>query len=280
MLAIRKLLAAPVIAFMVVGVTTFTRVEAKFPAECELPKAAKGTKERKVDKQCGLPGLADEPEKQAQNRQKNDFCAQGPAVALTREHFEQLQRAAAQAGVRFGSRDHLPTDRGALREILRLPDGTRIGEGSLVRHVGFISHPRYSNVDNGESVNCNFHGEANNDVHFDLLQDTDEEACFSVTAEISPHHRTGHYEVPILRHHRVSERPVRVTGHLFFDASHKPCLDGEPQENLKRISLWEIHPVYSIEVCRRKTMEACRVDNNSAWIPIERFINLAGEEDD
>ena len=123
-------------------------------------------------------------------------------------------------------------------------------------------------------------GAESNDVHFDLVQDTDDEACLSVTGEITPHRRGGHYEVPVLRHHRVAERPVRITGHLFFDASHKPCKDGEPQENLKRISLWEIHPVYSIDVCRRKTIEQCRVNNESAWIPIERFINLADEEDD
>jgi hypothetical protein len=44
--------------------------------------------------------------------------------------------------------------------------------------------------------------------------------------------------------------PVRVTGHLFFDSSHVPCAGGQPvPSNPKRFSLWEVHPIYQLEVC-------------------------------
>lgn len=44
--------------------------------------------------------------------------------------------------------------------------------------------------------------------------------------------------------------PVRVTGHLFFDSSHVPCENGQGvRSNPKRVSLWEVHPIYQFELC-------------------------------
>jgi hypothetical protein len=160
--------------------------------------------------------------------------------------------------------------------LLSVGGGARVGEGSLVQHVGFLSHSRYSNVNSGESVNCQFRGEASNDIHFDILQDSSEEACLSVTGEVAPHRRSPFYEVPVLN----ITNPVKVTGHLFFDASHKPCMNGEPQESLKRISLWEIHPAYKIDVCRAKTITECSVTDENVWVPISRFRNTADLESD
>jgi hypothetical protein len=44
---------------------------------------------------------------------------------------------------------------------------------------------------------------------------------------------------------------VRLKGQLFFDASHVPCRPGKPV-NPARSSVWEIHPIYSVDVCKRK----------------------------
>jgi hypothetical protein len=249
-----------------------------FPMQCSLPPASSGPV-RTVDQQCGLSGAGDTDAHLAQNAAKNNFCAQGAPVDLSREDFERLQRAVEQAGIQFGERDNLPNDRSLLRQLLTLQSGTRVGEGSLVRHVGYISHPRYSNVRNGESVNCNLTGQRNNDIHFDLVQDKGDAACGSVTSEITPHHRSRMYEVDVLRLSRLSERPLRVTGQLFFDASHLPCKDGRPQENLKRISLWEIHPVYRIDVCNKTVLEDCSVVEERVWKPLEDFLNSPEEEE-
>ena len=66
------------------------------------------------------------------------------------------------------------------------------------------------------------------------------------------------------------ERPVRVTGHLFFDSAHLPCDEAGHQEpgQPARMSLWEIHPVYAFEVCRHTTMAACRGDHDEDWTPL------------
>src|SRR5437763_11676975 len=137
-----------------IGFTAYASAE-RFPTECSFPKAASG-RLQKVDRQCGLRGAPGTDAHRAQNAAKNNFCAEGPTVDLTRGHFEQLQSAAEQTGVEFGARDRLPEDRSVLRQLLPVSNGARVGEGSLVRHVGFLTNPRNSNVSNGESVNCNF----------------------------------------------------------------------------------------------------------------------------
>jgi hypothetical protein len=65
---------------------------------------------------------------------------------------------------------------------------------------------------------------------------------------------------------------VRITGQLFYDNAHFPNGDsshpisGQP----KRFSLWEIHPISTIEVCKRAN-NSCDVSKDSDWTPLESF---------
>jgi hypothetical protein len=70
----------------------------------------------------------------------------------------------------------------------------------------------------------------------------------------------------------IGEQQVRITGQLFFDGSHhpKPCSGslantGDPV----RATSWEIHPIYSIEICREGT--TCMHAND--WEPLPAFEN-------
>jgi len=146
--------------------------------------------------------------------------------------------------------------------------------------VGFIAHPRYSNTSGGEAVNCKQGGQANNDIHVDILRQTEghEPACRSITVEISPHFRPPHWERDRLR--EVRAHPVRVTGQLFFDASHKPCESDTDTVSPKRISLWEIHPVYGIDVCINSTLASCPAGNDSKWIALHQWVNTEEDEDE
>jgi hypothetical protein len=65
----------------------------------------------------------------------------------------------------------------------------------------------------------------------------------------------------------VAGQVVRVTGQLFFDGSHSPCAGGKGSP--KRASLWEIHPVYALDVCSGKTIADCPVDDETKWQPLE-----------
>lgn len=53
----------------------------------------------------------------------------------------------------------------------------------------------------------------------------------------------------------------------FFDASHKPCPDSPA-----RFSLWEVHPIYAIDVCKKATLEECPADGASVWTPLDRWL--------
>src|SRR5262249_56066168 len=62
------------------------------------------------------------------------------------------------------------------------------------------------------------------------------------------------------------DRPLRITGQMFFDGSHRPCVGDEGRP--PRISVWEIHPVYGIDVCKKKSLTACRANVDADWTPL------------
>jgi hypothetical protein len=222
-----------------------------------------------IDSSCGAIGTASTDPQAAQNTAKNNFCAPGPAVNLNFSNFAQLQQAAQDAGVPFGSSFHLPPDRSVLQNILTLPNQTTVGEGSVVRLAAFIIDAHYSNVRNGESVNCQTPGNENNDIHIVLGQNSNQDdPCTSVTAEISPHFRPDVWNTDNLNQNNA--HLFRFTGQLFFDAAHKPCVGGTGP-NPQRVAIWEIHPVYAVDICIDPN-NACTVDNDQNWQALSDFI--------
>ena len=71
---------------------------------------------------------------------------------------------------------------------------------------------------------------------------------------------------------RLTAHPYRITGQLFFDASHKPCKNGKGP-NPKRISIWEIHPAYAIDVCSNSTLASCKATDDSLWTPLDQWLS-------
>jgi hypothetical protein len=147
-----------------------------------------------------------------------------------------------------------------------LPDRTavtRLGEGQYVSYIAFIANAHYSDVKSGEAVNCNIPGPSTNDIHIVLLQQPGQDECSSTTAEMSPHYRPRNWTPAKLN---ATSHPVRISGQLFYDGSHTPC-HGSARPNPKRISLWEIHPVYSVEVCGQTTIADCQ-KSGATWTPL------------
>ena len=225
-----------------------------------------------IDRTCGLQGKRTSPSNvRLQNAVKNNFCqavAHPNPETFTPQMLIDLQK---NTHVRSGEE---PRDRTALQAL---------GEGKLVRLKAFLLEAHHANVGSGETVNCNGKSEDQNDVHISLAAYPHARECESITAEISPHYRPaawneiGHFESfntatqrYIVNHalaSRLQAHPYRITGQLFFDASHDPCGCGATRCGPARSSLWEIHPVYQIEVCRAGSR--CDENNDGDWLAFD-----------
>lgn len=243
-----------------------------FALACQLPFLEFAQAGLDVDASCPAEGTGSAGS-QAQNRRKNEFCAKGPIVPLSFANFTTLQ--AETDKLNFPHGHNLPEDRSPLRRMATI-GGREVGEGTLVRIAAFVMKAHHSNVSKGETVNCKLTGKDNNDVHTVLMEKVDEDReCDSLTAEITPHFRPWSWEPQYLLD---LSRPMRFTGHLFYDAAHRPCRNGKGSP--KRAASWEVHPVYGIDVCESKTLAQCPANDDSKWTPLQVWHNLEEEHDE
>lgn len=254
--------------------------QAPFPDHCDsgspLPFSAIEVK-RPIDGTCGLEGKTTAAaNSHIQNKVKNNFCA--AAAAGAPETFTPKMLVDLQAKTTIPSGHGLePSDRTPLQKL---------GEGKLVRMKAFLVEAHYADLGAGETVNCNGGKEPDNDVHMPMGSNANSKECESVSAEITPHFRPaswaeiGHDEVFNSSNHTYTTNPAvdarlrahayRLTGQLFFDASHGACPCNKACNPI-RASVWEIHPIYNIEVCRAGT--TCDESNDSDWIEFDKWWN-------
>lgn len=255
---------------VVMSVSAAARSREEFAPTCNLPFQAIA-RTHPIDKTCGIQGNTKSVTARAQNRAKNNLCATGTAIPVTMADLRSLQNVVGEAGIPFGFPSRLPPDR-TLLEGLIVSGGGRVGEGSLVQFVGFVLEAHVSDRQRGESVNCNVPGDDSNDIHITLAEAPGEEMCDGFVAEMIPHFRPASWTAGSLT--ALRGRPVRVTGHLLFDASHQPCRDGRRVgSNPLRASLWEIHPVYAVDVCSEVQEARCKAGDSRAWIPLHEWID-------
>lgn len=261
-----------------------------FVAGCVLPFAGIAG-HHSIDHACTIAGdLTADTANQDQNRTKNNFCATGTPTSVTQVTFRNLQTAtdALPLPFTFGSHDTLPGDRTPIRStgFVTTSDGDDVHEGTLVRTVAFLLHGAYSNTGTGEGVNCGIHGVESNDIHLALFKTkptASSDECQSFTAEITPHARPEDWLILSTLHKTKTktaqqkiaaadlDRPLRITGQMMMDGSHTPCHNGSGSP--KRISIWEIHPVYAIDVCKKKTISSCRVGVDADWQPLDEWVS-------
>jgi hypothetical protein len=249
-----------------------------FKLGCKLPFDTIKSSGLTIDAKCTPDGNGgDDTAKVLENHAKNNFCVQGNPVAITYDDFKGLQTLSDANGLKKG----LKTSRDSLISIFDSSGGSKIGEGTLVQFVTFLLKADHSNVGKGkgENVNCKLTEEDDNDIHIELTMDrADDDPCNGVTAEMSPHFRPAAWNKVVELD--KFDRPVRITGPLFYDNSHAPCHDGV-RPNPKRISIWEIHPVYQFEICTAKTkdLKACDVKNNSVWVALDQWFSSDEDEE-
>ncbi len=243
-------------------------------------------KPQRIDYLCRNSGCHKSAANDKQNAMKNNFCAPtNRIIPVTFQTFVDLRDAAnREASITIGEP---PPSRAKLANIIKLGDGTMLGEGKTVVFVGYVLDARHSNVDkddplnrgNGESVQCNLLGCAYNDIHIDLTADVDDRTpCHSIVAEIVPHYRPPAWDLFDSPDYSAffKTHPLKITGQLFYDDSHVACTkDGKagfnPARNnakdFERLALWEIHPIYAIDVCKNTDRSQCDAADASAWFP-------------
>lgn len=220
-----------------------------------------------IDSQCGLAGAGAGPEGQ-QDMVKNNFCAKGAPQAVTIADLIKLQaQVEKNQAINFGNENKGTRKKGPTTNRAPLK---KLGEGKLVTLKAFVLIARQ---EGGESVNCgkNVPNEALfHDIHISLVGSTDiDNECSGVVAEMSPHHRPDSWAHGNVEKVAKEKLPVRVTGQLYFDSSHFPCSNGQGagEGNPKRLSLWEIHPIYKFEVCTAKC------DGAGKWLDLDQWVN-------
>lgn len=255
-------------------------------------------KARDIDQHCDVAGSANGAGDQEQNKAKNNFCAVGPPAWTTFFTFKQLQIAAIAA---VGS--GMPSDRTLLTDLHTTTDGDSVGEGTVVELIGFVIKGKFSNVGSGESVNCGLGDRKENDIHLSVVQSkpranpTDSQLrdleCASAVVEISLHFRPESWEqLGTLQKTSANataakkiealdlRRPIRFTGQALYDANHKPCTDTTPHGSSRRISAWEIHPVYAIDVCVNTSLSACPKNQANRWIPLDKWLTPIDDDEE
>ena len=240
-----------------------------FAPQCALPFQGIAVT-HPIDQTCGLEGKAKSLTARGQNRAKNNLCATGSPVTISLEDLLKLQAAVVVARIPFGQPNRLPPDRTRLTGLIETTSGQRIGEGSLVEFLGFLLQAHVSDPRTGETVNCKRPGNESNDIHITLADRPGARLCDGFVAEMIPHFRPSSWSVRNLN--TLRGRPLRIAGHLLFDAGHQPCRQGRRVgSNPARASLWEIHPVYSAEVCSEADVQRCREGDSSLWTSLHEW---------
>lgn len=244
-------------------------INKQYTPGCTLPFT--GGQSHEIDQRCPNEGCAKRDSDIAQNKVKNNLCATGTPVQISVASLDTLQAAVDQL-VQQGQFSYgktgppKPADRAKLQGLSTVDSkghAVTLGEGKLVTLDAFVLDAKHDDTFpfgfGGEGVNCKNSLLEWNDIHVALVDTASAKECSSVTAEIIPHFRPAVWErfdsntctAPhVTKPLPVKGIRVRITGQLFFDGSHTatPCGTPPGGGNPIRRSVWEIHPVYKIEV--------------------------------
>src|ERR1051325_9541439 len=81
---------------------------------------------------------------------------------------------------------------------------------------------------------------------------------------------------PTLMH--FGDHPFRFTGPLFLDSDHEPSRADGTGGSPDRASVWEVHPLYNIEICKFTSKNKCDPSNpanKKSWVTLDTWV---GEE--
>lgn len=188
--------------------------------------------------------------------------------------FADLMSLQTRANDLVGQHNELSQAERDLLVSLAVSTGA-VREGSLVKVRGFIADGAEPHANNGESVNCRFTPDANNDFHISIVANAGEDEFKGIVVEMIPQGRSVGWTLAKLKDLKQQGKRVLVVGALFYDNIH--VVNADPDHPLggqpKRVSLWEVHPITRFFVCT-KASNNCSASSTSAssgWKRLEDF---------
>lgn len=129
-------------------------------------------------------------------------------------------------------------------------------EGVPVQLSGYLVALKPQTGGSGESTNCHMTRSAEVDWHMALAEQAGQGEADAIVVEPTPRIRVNHpkWTVARIQPWLDSSDPVRISGWLLFDPSHRNHLGHF------RKTLWEIHPITKIEVWR-----------DEAWVDVDNL---------
>jgi len=185
------------------------------------------------------------------------------------------------------SRSQLVSSRKSLAQVAVLPGRADVGEGTVVRTVGIISKAHLlgcqepvSGEPAASAVTCHFMGGPQvSEIQLNLSPVTaprDAPDCNTVVAKLVTHYRPIWWDDIDIK---TPESPVRITGQLFYDDSVEACqrpASGPVTAagaHAPRLTRWEVHPVYAIDVCLATAAADCDPSNGALWVPYHQWLD-------
>lgn len=239
-----------------------------FRRECPIPYNSPAVRHA-IDRTCSKDGdiSATDTDDQdvahrVQNDIKNNLCASGTPKPITLMLLHELQdkidHLESSGILHYGDRENLPIDRTPLHGIET--SAGSFSEGDLVELEAVLVVGKRGS--SSESCNCGSEPVIDSDVHIGLGRTADDDGCDQVVAEMIPHWRPASWYWTNLKDLQGST--VRITGQLFFDASHHPCGPHKRSSDPDRFTVWEIHPVYTVLV-------KDEAETGTIWQPLHRL---------
>ena len=71
----------------------------------------------------------------------------------------------------------------------------------------------------------------------------------------------------------------RGSGHISAPSMSQRRTRTTPHGRPRRLSAWEIHPVYAIEVCINTSLSGCPRTDASKWQPLHKWLQALEEEE-
>ena len=175
---------------------------------------------------CPVEGKGGDP---ALNRLKNRT---GVPASFESIDFEELADLVMPAGV--GKKHRAQWSRATLASV-------EPQEKRAIQVVGYLLRVK---LEGREATNCGSDAPEDRDFHVWLANSADDDRLDAVVVEVTPRIRARHSSWSLTNLNRiVRQRPrVRISGWLMLDQEHPE------QVGKTRVTLWQIHPILTIEV--------------------------------